>query len=272
MRTEVRLIGPDGQAKSYSVVDDPRGYSGSYGTDYIKDLLQQGYTPDYSGGNITQNNLHALGLEGYIQGGLRPDPNPYTQGLDQAREAADQIMNGYRNFGEGNNWDREYGENNPYMDRAMEGIDRLKDMAYSTGPTDYANALLDEQNLIKQIQGEDLQKSMSGDLATSYSRLAESGGLDTGMRERLASNNMTQGIMSRQRLGMEDATARRGILSNDASFRQNLATQIPGMYNPYAQGAERWQQDRTRAREQYEQDRERERYATIGNIYGRERE
>ena len=189
--------------------------------------------------------------------------------LTSAIGVTDDIMEGYRDFGADNPYlNQSYGQDNPYMDSAIGGIKNLENMSNQTGPTKYASALLDSQNMTNQMQTEDLTKGYSSDTATAYSNLAQAGGLDSGARERIASNSVGGLMQARQRQSAQDAMARGNIMSNDAGYKQDLAKNIPGMYNPYALGQEAWTQNKGLAMEDYYGKKQDQRLATIGNIYG----
>lgn len=195
--------------------------------------------------------------------------NPYLTGIQQAKEAASNIMEGYRPFGQDNPYlSQAYGTDNPYLSSVMENIQGLETMSKDANPSIYAKSLLDQQGLINKMKQEELIRGQSSDTATAFSNLAQQGGLNSGARERLYTMGNKSLMEGRQGLAQQDALARGGILSNDIQFKQDLATKIPGMYNPYAVGAEDWRQKKALGQETYNQERESQRFATIGNIYG----
>ena len=261
------LIGPDG--RKVEVTTDKRPITGeSLGKGQAQSYLDQGYLPQ---SELDANELGGMG----IQVPMSPSGGPKIynaggvdrSGIDQARKTTDYIMEDYREYGADNPYMKEYGEDNPYMDKALANIGELEDMSKSTDPTQYANALLDKQDLIKTMQMEDMTKGNSSDMATSYSNMAQSGGLDSGQRERMMTSGNRNMMMGRQRVGSSDALARGGILANDASYKQDLRTQIPGMYNPYAQGQEAWTQGRATGYENWADEKNKFSRTTTGNLY-----
>jgi hypothetical protein len=251
----MRLRSQTGDVYDFNTSSDPS---------YIKTLIAQGYVPEDAPAQITLGQM-GIGYNG-------PDWNQQVSQYGSPEKlGAKNIMEGYRDFGADNPYiNREYGADNPYLTKAMEGIGNLEDIASSTDPSAYANALLDQQDIIKKMNMEDLTKGFSSDLATAYNTLAETGGLSQGSRERLQAGGMQNKMFATQRLGAENAAARAGILAGDMGFKQNLLTQIPGMYNPYAQGMENWNQQLGLAKEQYEQQKAMLEKQTEGNLYSRE--
>ena len=255
----ITLRSPSGETKGIDV-SDAVGFRDTDKKE-IQGLLDQGFIPQ---SDIDRNEMGSLGLQppaSYNAGGVD------RSGIDQARKTTDYIMEDYREYGADNPYMKEYGEDNPYMDKALANIGELEDMSKSTDPTQYANALLDKQDLIKTMQMEDMTKGNSSDMATSYSNMAQSGGLDSGQRERMMTSGNRNMMMGRQRVGSSDALARGGILANDASYKQDLRTQIPGMYNPYAQGQEAWTQGRATGYENWADEKNKFSRTTTGNIY-----
>jgi len=85
-------------------------------------------------------------------------------------------------------------------------------------PGDYENKLLQKQ-AVESAQARDRMNSqnMSG-WATARSGLAMRGGLDQGMRERLAKNYMNQSMMGGQQQAATDQAARLGISADAGKF------------------------------------------------------
>lgn len=217
--------------------------------DQAASLVGQGWLPVNT---IAANELKGAGIA--VPQTAQGTDNVYNTGdLDMskyigAKAAADLIM-------KDNN--RAYGADNPYMQNALSGIEDLKSMSKSTEPSVYAKALLDKQDITSQLERDKLIKGSASDIATARSNLAMQGGLDSGARERIFTSGNRALMENRQGLAGQNQLAKQNIYANDAAFKQNLATQIPGMYNPYAQG-----------KEQYEQNRQGQYMSTIGNIYG----
>lgn len=108
----------------------------------------------------------------------------------------------------------------------LEGYQALKERALGTGPSKWANLMLDKQKQ-EELAGRDLatRQAMSG-AAQARSQLAMRGGLRGGARERLASQSMRDALAARQDVSKQGIGSRFGILTEDESQRMKLLPQF----------------------------------------------
>lgn len=108
---------------------------------------------------------------------------------------------------------------NPF---AGEASQKLRTQALSTGPSDYANSLLDKQKFEEsQARGTvGLQTQQAN--SNAMSNLARTGGLGGGARTSLARSSARDALMANQNVGAQGALQRYGINSDDMKQRQDL--------------------------------------------------
>jgi len=95
-----------------------------------------------------------------------------------------------------------------------QGLEALRNEALRTGPSQWA--------VMQQAQqGNQLAQAQGGQLAQAQSRLAASGGLSGGARERLMNSSMTQGLLNRQNLNSS-------IANQDEQKRMATLSALPG--------------------------------------------
>lgn len=109
-----------------------------------------------------------------------------------------------------------------------EAYNRINTQANSVGPTDLAQAQLNAQKLDESNLQQNTSKQNLTALQQGQAALAQTGGLSSGARERMAVASNRNALQNQQQVGMGGAQARMGILSNDANLKQNLLGQIEG--------------------------------------------
>lgn len=115
-------------------------------------------------------------------------------------------------------------------------FDPTKSAAYNTinaeansqGPTTLAQAQLNAQKLDESNLQQNTSKQNLSQLQQGQAALAQTGGLSSGARERMAVASNRNSLQNQQQVGMGGAQARMGILSNDANLKQNLLSQVEG--------------------------------------------
>ncbi len=108
---------------------------------------------------------------------------------------------------------------------------RMTDIAMSRGPTDVYRAQADQIDLER---GRDLdnmyrQGNIAG--ATGTSNLAQTGGLESGARERMAGANSLAQMQGQQNLYGTAATNRASALSNDAAMKMKMLGGVSDVQN-----------------------------------------
>ncbi len=104
------------------------------------------------------------------------------------------------------------GQVNPYLQNMGSSIEDVSNYAKSTDLSPYALAQLG-----------DMDKNVQGAYGQAVSGLASTGGLESGARNRLASESMKNKLFGTQE-----------IYGQEAINKQNLLTQLPGMYSSAA--------------------------------------
>jgi hypothetical protein len=215
----------------------------------MNDLMAKGYKPATEGDRgVIQDNYGldvGMAMESY--------ENPYEAKLEQSIGTSKDIMDVY---------DKQYGgfgQDNPYLEQAMGDIGNVREMAQSTEASPYAKALLDEQDVLGKMKQDELRGEQASNLGTAYSRMASTGGLDSGQRERMLGQSNRMGLMAQQGASAQDQRARTGIMAGDARSKMQMMQSLPGMMNPYAMAADQRQQQRAQLGTE-----------TTGNIYSQE--
>lgn len=108
---------------------------------------------------------------------------------------------------------------NPFAGAASQ---KVRDMALSTGPTDYAKAALGQQQFEEaQARGNvGLQQQQQNSAALA--NLSRMGGLGGGARTSLARSGARDALMAAQGVGAQGVMSRANIAQNDAQLKQQL--------------------------------------------------
>ena len=125
-------------------------------------------------------------------------------------------------------------QTDPYLQQSGSAINDLASMARSTEMSPYAQKLLEMQNTAESASRGNLTNEASGAYAGALSNLGMRGGLESGARERLATNFGRQTMAGQQDIGMQYDQARAGIAANDLQNKQNLLEKLPGLYGTQA--------------------------------------
>lgn len=156
-----------------------------------------------------------------------------------------------------------FSSNLPELDRRLgevsynkEGFEALRRDTLRSGPSAWADLAKRRQSIDEQDQAENLTRQSAGQYNTALSRLASSGGLATGARERLARNSMQDAFAQRQALSRQGGVSRLGIDLQDETTRQTNLRALPQLeaqsaqtefqtkVNPWMQLADREQERR----------------------------
>lgn len=107
-----------------------------------------------------------------------------------------------------------------------EAYNRILSESQAKGPTEMGQAQLNAQQLDEANQQQNTAAQNLSQLQQGQASLAQTGGLSSGARERMAVASNRNALANRQQVGMGGAQARLGILSNDANLKQNLLGQL----------------------------------------------
>lgn len=110
----------------------------------------------------------------------------------------------------------------------MSGVNELKNRATATGPSSWAQLMLQNQGLDQANATDELGRQQNAGMASAYSGLATRGGMSAGARERIASKSMLSGLMGKQQLMRAGEQARTGINIQDQANQLDLLKQLPG--------------------------------------------
>ena len=126
------------------------------------------------------------------------------------------------------------------------GLNELRSRATATGPSQWANLMLQNQGLEQANATDELARQGNAGRAGAFSALATRGGASAGARERLAKSAMLGGLMGRQNLARAGEQARTGINIQDELNKLELLKALPGaevaMASPELQKASMWSQ------------------------------
>jgi len=110
-------------------------------------------------------------------------------------------------------------------------LDDLYGEASSGGLSRWGQASEDRQRLGEQTAQDDLNKRTAGQQAGMFSRLAQSGGLSSGSRERMANSMGRDQMFGSQGLARQGLEQRAGISETDMGRKQQMMGQLPGMFS-----------------------------------------
>jgi len=126
-----------------------------------------------------------------------------------------------------------------------ENIQYIGDMAKSTELSPYAQAQMELARANETNQRGLLDQNSVRDTSQAFSELAQTGGLDSGARERVARSMGLSRLLGGQSIANQGNINRLGIASNDASQKFNLLGQLPSLQmstiNPYLSQASKEQ-------------------------------
>lgn len=105
-------------------------------------------------------------------------------------------------------------------------LDALKGRALSEGPSPWAKMMLDKQQMEQAQAGDQAAQATAAQLNSAKSQLAQSGGLGTGSRERLAKQSMQQGLLSQQQVNRQGQLDRANIGLQDEQQKVGLLNQV----------------------------------------------
>lgn len=142
---------------------------------------------------------------------------------------------------------------------------RFKSEAYGTGPLAEYQAMREQSRLANQSQQQKMQQGLSDELqnqtlgqagaqANAYSQLAQSGGLSSGSRERLAGSLGAQSLQARQAARLQNMRGTQdlesqyqqglmGLTSKEAEARRGMQNAYLGMQSQDVGGANQFAQD-----------------------------
>lgn len=120
------------------------------------------------------------------------------------------------------------------LNTATDVANKLNTTAFSTELTPFALAQLEKQKFEQTGAVDTANQSNMGARNNAFSELAMRGGLESGARERIASEGMKSGFSNLQNIYRAGETARLGINAQDYQTKQNLQTQLPSMFSNLA--------------------------------------
>ncbi len=124
------------------------------------------------------------------------------------------------------------------------GLDAFRDQALRTGPSAWANLSRKDQRMQEQGARERGAKEMNSQFAQGADRLAATGGLSSGARERLAQSGQQNYLAMSQEAAHQGNANNLQIGINDEQNRISQLGQLPGMelaaIQPDLQKSEAW--------------------------------
>lgn len=108
---------------------------------------------------------------------------------------------------------------------------RMTDIAMSKGPTDVYRAQADQIDLERSRDLDNMYRQGNIAGATGTSNLAQTGGLESGARERMAGANSLAQMQGQQNLYGTAATNRASALSNDAAMKMKMLGGVSDVQN-----------------------------------------
>lgn len=108
------------------------------------------------------------------------------------------------------------------------GLNELRNRATSTGPSAWAQLMLQNQGLQQQTAQDNLSKSGNAAAESARAAMGVHGGMSAGARERLATNSMYDMTSNNQALARSGEQARLGINTQDQSNQLDLLKSLPG--------------------------------------------
>lgn len=115
------------------------------------------------------------------------------------------------------------------ISNAHNSLGQLSDMASSSGMTPYGQAQLNQLDVLRGQHLDAARGAAGGATATAMDNVAMRGGLSGGAAERMQTAGALNGANAAQNVYAQDAVARAGVGAQDAGFKQNLLTALPGM-------------------------------------------
>lgn len=112
---------------------------------------------------------------------------------------------------------------------AERNVDDLDMQAHDPGDTALASAQLQKLATGYQTNVDQTNKNVDNATTQGLSQLAMTGGLSSGARTRLAQNGQATGINAQQSGANQYLQGQQGIRADDAAWKQNIQTQLPGM-------------------------------------------
>ena len=107
-------------------------------------------------------------------------------------------------------------------------LKKMESRVYAEGPTDLAKNQLDAIKSGYQNQRENISKSIDNQSDNAISRLASTGGISSGQRERIAKNAQISGIFANQKNNAEYEDRRNQILGADNDYKRSLLDRLAG--------------------------------------------
>lgn len=118
---------------------------------------------------------------------------------------------------------------NSNIGQANTDLAGLHQMAQSSGLSPYAQAQMKQLDLSRSANANAASGAAQGAMSYSMDNAAMRGGLSGGAAERMGTQGATNAANAMQGVYGQDAAARAGVAAGDASFKQNLYSQLPGM-------------------------------------------
>lgn len=131
-------------------------------------------------------------------GGFRGPSNPYLKQIDELNKkiAGASGLNKERELIEATITERP----DRISTTASEEFKKMREMAFGGGANPYYEAQRQKAGLDQGFAIDDLSASNLGQMQNAYSQLAQSGGLSSGSRERIAADSIASGLKGRQGL------------------------------------------------------------------------
>jgi hypothetical protein len=122
------------------------------------------------------------------------------------------------------------GFNPESQQKAQAGLDRLSTMSQASGPSPYAQSLINANNLQGVASRGQAANGLASARATAESQLATKGGMGTGSRERLAQLGMQSGMTANQDINRQTGLNNMNVLAQDEDRKFSLAKDLPQQY------------------------------------------
>jgi hypothetical protein len=131
-----------------------------------------------------------------------------------------------------------YNPNTMGVDSDPTALNMFRTQAERTGPSAYANLANTQQDTLSQQARSSAANQNQGNQATAESALAMRGGIDSGARERIATQGNKNLLDMNQKINQTSANNKMQIGMNDEQNRISQLSQVPGMQNTQNQAAE----------------------------------